>query len=126
MRRPVLQAASKVVQVRQERPEQADVDQNNEEPEPDPDSPVKQDTFSKKLLFNPRKSTALEKALWQWAMINNNNTIFEYIFTTQCILKFNFRLEFRQSVKSLYIINNLFQENVDFNHQIVKPKTFFG
>lgn len=37
--RLLLQAASKVVQARQERPEQAEVDQNDEEPEAD--SPVK-------------------------------------------------------------------------------------
>lgn len=47
-------------------------------------------------------------------------------FSNTMYLKFSFRVEFRDCLKSLHVINNLFKEHIDFNHQIVKMKTFFG
>ncbi|KAK3515423.1 hypothetical protein QTP70_019919 [Hemibagrus guttatus] len=59
----LLKAAFKVVQARQERPEQADVDQKNEEPEPD--SPVKPDTnaASSELNLRPKKKLFSTKSV---------------------------------------------------------------
>ncbi|MCI4391494.1 hypothetical protein PGIGA_G00135130 [Pangasianodon gigas] len=62
----LFKAASKVVQVRQERPEQADVDQNNEDPEPD--SPVKPETnaLSSELNLRPKKKLFSTKTVHPW------------------------------------------------------------
>ncbi|XP_058231891.1 telomeric repeat-binding factor 1 [Hemibagrus wyckioides] len=62
----LLKAASKVVQARQERPEQADVDQNSEEPEPD--SPVKPETnaASSELKLRPKKKLFSTKSAHPW------------------------------------------------------------
>ncbi|XP_053468207.1 telomeric repeat-binding factor 1 [Ictalurus furcatus] len=62
----LFKAASKVVQVRQERPEQADVDQNNEELEPD--SPVKPEinAVSSELNLRPKKKLFSNKTLHPW------------------------------------------------------------
>lgn len=62
----LLKAASKVVQARQERPEQANADQDNEEP--DPDSPVKPETnaISSELNLRPKKKLFSTKTVHPW------------------------------------------------------------
>ncbi|XP_027025931.1 telomeric repeat-binding factor 1 [Tachysurus fulvidraco] len=62
----LLKAASKVVQARQERPEQADVDPDSKEPEPD--SPVKSETntVSSELNLRPKKKLFSTKTVHPW------------------------------------------------------------
>ncbi|XP_060755941.1 telomeric repeat-binding factor 1 isoform X2 [Neoarius graeffei] len=71
----LLKAASKVVQVRQERPEQADVDQNIEELRPD--SPVKPESnaVSSELNLRPKKKLFSSRAARPWKPENTNRLL---------------------------------------------------